>query len=145
MVWHLNRFNHPWLKWLLDRINRGSVQHWMPWSDQEKTGRLRAPIGRTGGRGFDSRIIHWHFLASKWPQRPDMSSYLKYMAQTTSVTSPEILSIYQIRQKKGGTHGGNWTHDLLPVPSKPVSGANFTCGWGSYLVHPKLPGQYALQ
>ena len=30
-----------------------------------------------------------------------MSSYLKYMAQTTSVILPEILSIYQIRQKKG--------------------------------------------
>ena len=49
------------------------------------------------------------------------------MAQTTSVTSPEILLIYQIRQKKGGTHGGNRTHDLSGPRKRANWAANFTC------------------
>ena len=39
------------------------------------------------------------FLAFKRPQRPDMSSDWKSMAQTTYVILPEILLSYPIRQK----------------------------------------------
>ena len=40
-------------------------------------------------------------LVSKLPQRPDMSSDFKYVAQTTYDILPEILPSYQISQKKG--------------------------------------------
>ena len=46
-----------------------------------------------------------------------MSSDLKYMAPTTYVILPEIVPSYRIRQKKGGTLGGNRTHNLPCNPS----------------------------
>ena len=56
-----------------------------------------------------------------------MSSYLKYMAQTTSVISPEILLMYQIRQKK--VWHPWW--ELNPRPSIRPIGARKSANWAA--------------